>query len=606
MLNSIVLSLLLFFAPQSTETGSVQGTVKRAGASEVIANAQIRLEGGPADPRAVQDLSRAVGNRGIPFAPKKIGTVDDVIAEVIDAAAAQGVGPGFPSMNDALTNFRAANLARFVGTSDREGKFTIKEVPPGSYLVHADREGFVDPVLAGSNIRVNVTAGGVASLDVAMPPGGVVTGHIRDSSGQPVQNVEVQALRLTYQNGYPFLQSTLARPTDDQGEYRLFWLTPGEYYIALATRQDPGATNLVRPRIFYPGSLDLNAAAPVNVRSGDQLSGIDINVREERVYTISGTLSTTIPPKETAAMAAVFNPPGTRVPTLMVVYSDPNQPDPSKPVGTVTLNPVSGTFETIGLLPGAYEFYARIPESNAGGGAGLAWAHIPVEIRDQNLKGVALTVNPSVNLAGNVTVDGKAPQAGSGARVFLQPSSNNVKIGVYNAVAQRPVLADAEGRFTIPGVPPGPYHVELAGGLSPELYVADILQGPVSIFDDGINVTSKAPDPLLVRLKTGAGAVEGIVQDAAGKPVASATVVLVPNQNRRQNRVLFRTATSDAAGRFSIKSVSPGIFKIFAWQQPIAGGAYYNSGFLSKYEEKGRAVTVVERATVNQQITAIP
>src|SRR4030095_4979409 len=111
--------------------------------------------------------------------------------------------------------------ARFVGTSDREGKFTIKDVPPGTYLVHADREGFVDPVLAGRNIHVTVTAGGMASLDVAMPPGGVVSGHIRDSSDRPVQNVEVQALRLTYQNGYPFLQSALARPTDDQGEYRL-------------------------------------------------------------------------------------------------------------------------------------------------------------------------------------------------------------------------------------------------------------------------------------------------------------------------------------------------------------------------------------------------
>jgi hypothetical protein len=95
MLNSIVLALLLFFAPQSQETGSVQGTVKRAGATEVIANAQIRLEGGPADPRAVQELSRAVGNRGIPFAPKKIGTVDEVIAEVIDAQPRKASAPDF-------------------------------------------------------------------------------------------------------------------------------------------------------------------------------------------------------------------------------------------------------------------------------------------------------------------------------------------------------------------------------------------------------------------------------------------------------------------------------------------------------------------------------
>ena len=148
--------------------------------------------------------------------------------------------------------------------------------------------------------------------------------------------------------------------------------------------------------------------------------------------------------------------------------------------------------------------------------------------------------------------------------------------------------------------------MELSPGLPPDLYVADIRQAAASVFDDGIDVPSQAPPALQVMLRSGAATVEGTVQDATGRPVAGATVVLMPAQNRRQNRVLYNTATSDPTGKFTIRSVGPGGFKLFAWQQRIAGGAYYSPLFMAKYEDRGRAVTVTEGVTVTQQLTVIP
>jgi hypothetical protein len=610
--NRLSFALLLFLCapimqatPQVSEPGVVEGTVRRFGAPEPIADAVIRLEGGPADPAATQELIRAAAGRGVIFNPKRIGTVDEVIQDLIDVAATVGVGPTFPSFQQALGNFRNANLGRFTATTDKDGRFTIKDVPAGQYIVHSDREGFIDPSTSGIPIRISVTAGRTAATEISMLPGGTVTGRVRDASGRPLQNVDVQAISKTYQNGYPFMQAAITKQTDDQGEFRLFWLTPGEYYIAVALRPAPGNPAL-QNRIYYPSTLDASVATPLTVEGGDQLSGIDITLREERLFTISGQVTTTIPPEDTAATVAILNPPAVGVPTLLLVYRDPNQPDPSRNVGTVTLKPQSGTFETLPLLPGVYELYMRIPESNANGGAGLAWGHVPVEIRNENVRGVSITVHPSVNVSGVVTVDGRVSAANTTTRVFLQPSGNNVKIGVYNSVAQRPVAADKDGKFTIIGVPPGPFHVELAPGLSPDLYVADIRQGAASVFDDGIDVPSETPPPIQVMLRSGASTVDGTVQDSTGKPVIGATVVLIPTQTRRQNRVLYRTATSDATGKFSLRSVAPGNYKLFAWQQNIVGGAYYSPTFVGKYEDRGRPVTVAEGVTVTQQITVIP
>jgi hypothetical protein len=427
---------------------------------------------------------------------------------------------------------------------------------------------------------------------------------VRDAEGRVIQNMDVQAVSLAYVGGYPSLPVALTKPTDDQGNFRLFWLQPGEYYIAAAIRPFPGSPGL-QQRVFYPGTLEVFTASPIKVKAGDDLSGIDIQFRQERLFTISGTLTTTIPPEETALMASVF-PPANQVPTLLLTQRDPNLPDPSRNVGTVRLNPLSGTFETVPLPPGVYELFARIPESNANGGAGLAWAHAPVEVRNQNVTGVALTVHPSVNVTGTATVDGGGLPQGATIRLALLPTGGTVKIGVYNSVAQRPITVPPNGAFTIIGVPPGIWRIDPGTGLPPELYIEDVRQNAASVFDDGFEVGSKPPSPIQVTFRSGAGTVTGTALDSTGKPVAGATVVLAPAQARRQNRALYRTATADADGKFSIRSVAPGSFRLFAWQQPVTGGAYYNAAFLAKVEDRSRPVTMTQGGTVSQQITVIP
>jgi hypothetical protein len=105
-------------------------------------------------------------------------------------------------------------------------------------------------------------------------------------------------------------------------------------------------------------------------------------------------------------------------------------------------------------------------------------------------------------------------------------------------------------------------------------------------------------------LRSGAATVEGVVRDGTGKPVANAAVVLVPPEQRRLNRELYKSGKSDASGKFVVRGLAPGGYRIFAFQS-IAGGEYYNSRFLSKYESRGRSITVSQGGTATETLTVI-
>src|ERR1041385_1242532 len=83
--------------------------------------------------------------------------------------------------------------------------------------------------------------------------------------------------------------------TTDRGEYRLFWLPPGEYYvstiastarvnellqIALVGGVAPTGPKPVETYapVYYPGTTDAQAATQVKVRPGGDLGGIDFTL----------------------------------------------------------------------------------------------------------------------------------------------------------------------------------------------------------------------------------------------------------------------------------------------------------------------------------------
>ncbi|HET9131738.1 MAG TPA: carboxypeptidase regulatory-like domain-containing protein, partial [Terriglobia bacterium] len=388
--------------------------------------------------------------------------------------------------------------------------------------------------------------------------------------------------------------------------YRLFWLAPGEYYIGV---NPTGTANAdATQRTMYPGTLDISKATPVSVRAGEQVTGVDIQLPTDVLPKISGKVTSTIPAEETAQQASLYNAALSR-PTLMLIGRDPSKPDigagTARTIGTVTLTGGTGTFEVPGILPGAYDLYLRIPQSNAQGGAGFSFAKVPIDVRNENVTGISITVNHVVNVTGSITVDGKQPGS-TPIRLHFQPDGSGVKLGAYQSVGQRVITPDPNGGFTSLGVPPGLFRMDVEPGLPSDVYLADVRQGGISVFDSGITITSETPNPVQVVFNSGGGIIEGTALDASGKPMPNASVVLAPLMMRRQNRALYHTATADANGKFTLKNLAPGAYQLFAWQQSIPAGAYFNAGFLARYEDRSRTINVVAKSTTTEQVTAVP
>ena len=79
--------------------------------------------------------------------------------------------------------------------------------------------------------------------------------------------------------------------------------------------------------------------------------------------------------------------------------------------------------------------------------------------------------------------------------------------------------------------------------------------------------------------------------------------VLIPDR-RRDRTELYKTATTDETGHFTIRGIPPGDYKIFAWDGIEFG--YYDSDLVRLFEQKGTPVRIVESAKESLEVRIIP
>lgn len=509
-------------------------------------------------------------------------------------------------------------------TTDADGRFVFQNVQVGRYQVTVTRSGYVRP-----SLPVVVTQGQpVVNLELPMTPTAAIEGRVYDGAGDLAGNVEVQALRASYPEGRRALTRVATAWTNDLGEYRLFWLAPGRYYVmavadsverklmmsgnfqmlgpfgsmffASTATSDPAiglpeaepATERYVPIYFSgtTGTIDEQSASSIDLRAGSEVTGVNIVLSPVREHHVRGFVIDGLTGKP-ARYASVRRDDA--VPPL--------REDP-----VLTVNPESGSFDIM-LLPGPHTLVG-----SAESGTGYA----TIQLGDSDLENLTIVTTPAVKLRGRITVEGRTVSTGDLERL-------RVSLRRDPPPAKAPSTIDANysnplpnGTFTLQANS-GIYRVNIAPVLNatPDLflrplppslqgaYLKSIRFGSADVLNGGLRLDQPQDALLDVVIGTNPGVISGSVLDDREKAVRDASVVLLPNVRQRTD--LYQVVTTDLSGRFRLDLVPPGEYKIFAWAS-VESEAWFDPDFMSNYENRGRPLRISEGSQETVEVTVIP
>jgi hypothetical protein len=237
---------------------------------------------------AVADARPQIGNRGTVQGVVLRGDTGEPVADAVIAV-------------DPLDEKTAAGKMPDPTTSDSRGRFTLPDLNSGNYRLIVARNGY----LRHRETRLELDAGQSQNpVVVRLMPTGTVSGRILDELGQPIGDIPVRLFDFV-SNG-----ETTTR-TNDRGEYRFFYLSPGQYWLA-AGQTSP--TPIVRANgavtgfqedfelTYYPGVRERDSSRPANVKAAEELSGMNIVMGKPRPPAPAGP--TVAPPPPIPALPA--------------------------------------------------------------------------------------------------------------------------------------------------------------------------------------------------------------------------------------------------------------------------------------------------------------
>jgi hypothetical protein len=420
-------------------------------------------------------------------------------------------------------------------------------------------------------------------VDIAINRIANVIVRVLNQNGEPIENALVTLPSVTYMNG----QRTLREPSgivhnyDGDGIYRLTGVPSGEYYLRIEHATPPvNSSREAPPRdAYYPGVADFAAANQVIVRGGD-LRLDDVRLPLQHVFKISGTI---VDPLQSAPTSSATGP-GISIYAESVDRASSRGALQSGVRFGTTSDPHEVSFEMGGFSPGTYVLYPlRLPLADAR----TVYSRMVVTIGDKDVEGLRMVLGRLVGAEARFTANGLPVKPPASLRFELR-QRDFVPIRLQTSLAFVPDFQS--GRLDILNMVDGVRYGINVSGLSPDTYVADVRTEGRSILYEGSFVAHASQQPIEIQLGAPSGAIQGVVLNAMSQPVPKAEVVIIPDFAKRQSSFLYKRATADSVGRFSVRGLAPGDYQLFAWPSPPPQGAEEDPAFLAPFENRGATV----------------
>jgi protocatechuate 3,4-dioxygenase beta subunit len=412
--------------------------------------------------------------------------------------------------------------------TDESGAFVLANVTPGEVEVRAELDGY----RAGTQrIEGGLTDGlTVRGIELVLDEGASITGFVRFADGAPASGASVRAA-IDFSSigpmGFAGIDTRDGGRTEtaEDGSFTVSGLGDGTFQVVafLEEAEDGGAPRWSARQGGVKGDAD-----PIELVLEREATvvGIVLDVAGEVVpeFTVHGTL------KGSGAMMGIG--------AERRSWGASEEGD--------------GTFEANRLRRGAWEL---LVQADGYGKSALQTVEVP---RGEDAPMLRFELQPAARIGGIVL--GTTGEPVSGARVQLEQDLAD-RLSSSAAGDAPSTMSDAEGRYLLDGLDPGPTSVYA----SHDGFAAS---APVPV--DA--VSGEVVEDVTLTLRVG-GRLTGEVFGKDGEPAVGLMVMVqkVPNYNTQH------MLTSDADGRFERDHLEPGTWQVVAMGNFLTGEAEIDS-----------------------------
>jgi len=484
--------------------------------------------------------------------------------------------------------------------TDDQGVFDFTELPQGRYTLAVSKSGYVNlaygqrrPLQPGTPLQLN-DGQQIRNLEFRLPRGSVISGHVLDEAGEPLPGATVRAMSYRYAQGARQLVSAGNTQTDDRGEYRIWGLNPGEYYITAVARNfnlgqngpfagrggrgglppaspnvggtppSPGADAAEQSGYaptYYPGVESIAEARPINLALSSESLDINFGMLLVRTSRITGQ---------------VLASDGTTVSTGNVVLTPEGQQSGRPGPGTGFGGRIQwdGGFTLVNVPPGRYVLRARGDDWDQ-----PQYAMMPVSVAGADVTGLNVILTPGASITGSVTLQRSQSLSADITQFRVSaPSADGTNLG-----PQQNARVDGAGQFTLDGVPAGSHWIRAQ---APRGWVLK------SVTADGRDVTDTAIDlrsgqrlgNVAVVFTDKLSEINGTITDEQGTPVTDFTMLAFPVESSLWiplSRYIM-TARPDQNGTFQLRGLPPGEYYLAA-VDPTEAGEWFEPSYLDEH-----------------------
>ncbi len=488
--------------------------------------------------------------------------------------------------------------------TDAEGRFEFRELPAGKYTFYTMKAGYLSLQATNNNKPVPpLTVGDgeiVEKIVLRLSRGGVVAGQILDEYGDPLAGAEVRVMRYRYIDGArqltPAGSGGFPGASDDLGNFRVYGLEPGEYYIVARPMRDfmpiPGgaASGDGPAQTFYPGTASIAEARRVTVGLGRETQGIVFQLALARLSRIRGRVVTSSGEPFSGSVSLV----STEAMSGTQGFGGPVQPD--------------GAFEVPNVAPGSYTLVAR--QNDFGNPSAIVeGGRARVIVNGEEINDVVIATSRGGTIRGRVTTDeGLPPPFAAGSlALYAQPFDRNAPpmgrgmakvatdwsfeiFGLFDRVQLSP-----SGFAAGPNMSAGPWGIKA------------VLRNGEDVTDTGIEVApGQVADNVEIVYSRKMSRLSGRLIDERGARAEGWVLLFSSQESLWQPRSRFvRASRPGPDGEYRFAGAAPHADYLLVAVDGIEDGQWQDPEFLRSIKDLATRISVGENETKTQDVKLV-